>query len=86
VPQRLCVVCRTGSAKRALVRLVRAQGGVRVDPTGKAAGRGAYLCAAAACWSAPGLRGRLDAALKSAMSDADYAAVQAFGATLSDVP
>jgi hypothetical protein len=24
---------------------------VRIDPTGKASGRGAYLCADAACWS-----------------------------------
>ncbi len=82
MPQRTCVVCRTGSAKRALVRLVRAADGVRVDLTGKQAGRGAYLCGEPGCWQAPGLRGRLDAALKSSMSDADFAAIQAHGATL----
>ena len=82
MPQRTCVVCRTGSAKRALVRLVRAADGVHVDLTGKQAGRGAYLCAEPTCWSAQGLRGRLDAALKSSMSDADFTAIQAHGATL----
>jgi hypothetical protein len=55
------VSCRTEREKADLVRIVRTQTGqdvqnaqnveVRVDPTGKAPGRGAYLCADAACWS-----------------------------------
>jgi predicted RNA-binding protein YlxR (DUF448 family) len=63
-PTRTCVSCRTEREKGDLVRIVRTQTGqnaqnvqnvqnveVRVDPTGKAPGRGAYLCAEAACWS-----------------------------------
>ncbi len=50
VPQRTCVVCRSTTDKRALTRLVRAPGGVQIDPTGKANGRGAYLCGDPACW------------------------------------
>ena len=51
VPQRTCVACRTTDAKRTLIRLVRTpEGSVEVDPTGKRAGRGAYLCARVRCW------------------------------------
>lgn len=51
-PTRSCVACRTERDKRDLVRIVRAPGGeVLLDPTGKASGRGAYLCADPACWT-----------------------------------
>jgi uncharacterized protein len=51
VPQRTCVACRQKDAKRQYVRVVRSTGGsVHVDPTGKANGRGAYICARRACW------------------------------------
>ncbi len=56
VPQRTCVVCRSERGKRELVRIVRTpDGAVRVDPTGKVAGRGAYLCKARPCWQGPAL-------------------------------
>ena len=84
MPQRTCVVCRTTTAKRALVRLVRPpEGGVRLDPTGKQAGRGAYLCDDPACWRAPGLRQRLGNALKTTVSDEDFQSLQAYAATLA---
>lgn len=52
VPQRTCVACRQKDAKRGYVRIVRTpEGRVQVDPTGKANGRGAYLCPRRACWS-----------------------------------
>lgn len=50
VPIRTCVGCRESSDKKALLRIVRtADGEVRVDPTGKMAGRGAYLCGKKDC-------------------------------------
>lgn len=53
IPIRTCVVCRQPSDKKTLLRVVRAPekdgGGVAVDPTGRANGRGAYICASAAC-------------------------------------
>ncbi len=50
VPQRQCVACRQMRPKRELMRVVRTPAGdVRVDPTGKASGRGAYVCADEAC-------------------------------------
>jgi uncharacterized protein len=49
---RTCVACRTERQKRELMRIVRAPDGtVSLDPTGRAAGRGAYLCADGSCWS-----------------------------------
>lgn len=50
VPLRTCVVCRDKTGKRQLVRVVRTDSGVQVDPTGKMNGRGAYLCERDACW------------------------------------
>ena len=51
-PRRTCVSCRTERDKRDLVRIVRTPGGdATVDASGRASGRGAYLCADQACWS-----------------------------------
>jgi uncharacterized protein len=48
---RTCVACRSERQKRELVRIVRApDGSVALDPTGRAPGRGAYLCADSSCW------------------------------------
>lgn len=50
VPNRSCVACRTVRPKRELLRIVRnAAGEVAIDPTGRAAGRGAYVCATPEC-------------------------------------
>lgn len=49
-PIRMCVSCRETSEKRSLLRIVRGPDGqARLDPTGKAPGRGAYLCGAKEC-------------------------------------
>lgn len=51
VPVRTCISCRESGAKRGLTRIVRTPDGlVRIDPTGKMNGRGAYLCTRPACW------------------------------------
>lgn len=50
LPIRSCVSCRTKSNKRNLIRIVRTPDGeIRIDPTGKAPGRGAYLCRTKEC-------------------------------------
>ena len=44
-PQRSCVSCRTVREKKDLLRVVvTPEGDVVYDPSGKMAGRGAYLC------------------------------------------
>ena len=45
IPQRQCMGCRERKAKRELIRVVRGtDGAVTLDFSGKANGRGAYLC------------------------------------------
>ena len=52
-PQRSCVSCRTVRDKSDLLRVVvTPEGDVRYDPTGKLAGRGAYLCRNEECITA----------------------------------
>jgi uncharacterized protein len=83
VPQRTCVGCRKVLAKRTLIRVVRTAEGTRVDPTGKAAGRGAYLHSLRSCWES-GLRGALAHALKTELTDQDRETLRAFMAGLPD--
>lgn len=47
---RMCVSCREMQPKKELVRVVRTpEGAVVLDATGRANGRGAYLCKKSAC-------------------------------------
>ena len=47
---RMCVACREMRPKKELVRIVRApEGEVRLDRTGRANGRGAYVCGTPEC-------------------------------------
>jgi predicted RNA-binding protein YlxR (DUF448 family) len=64
-----------------MVRVVRTAEGVRVDPTGKLAGRGAYLHDRRECW-VRGLRGALANALKAELSVQDRAQLEDFINTL----
>ncbi len=65
-PMRMCVACQTMRPKRELVRIVAGrEGGISLDPTGKAAGRGAYLCRDTACLAKAVKEKRLERALKS---------------------
>jgi uncharacterized protein len=84
-PLRTCVGCRTVLPKRSLIRLVRlADGdGVQVDPTGKLAGRGAYLHNRRSCWE-KGLKGTLAHALKTTLTTDDTQRLQQFMETLPE--
>ena len=45
IPQRQCMGCRERKAKREMIRVVRGTDGtVGLDFSGKAPGRGAYIC------------------------------------------
>lgn len=51
IPIRTCIGCRQPFSKRSLLRIVESlDEGLVVDPSGKKAGRGAYLCYDRACW------------------------------------
>lgn len=69
VPQRTCVGCRSTSDKRAFARVVRTpEGDVVVDESGRANGRGAYICEQRACWQAALERDRLGRALRTTIT------------------
>jgi predicted RNA-binding protein YlxR (DUF448 family) len=70
-------------AKRQLIRIVRTADGVKIDPTGKLAGRGAYLHDRRSCWEA-GLEGSLAHALKVDLTAADRENLEAFMNTLAE--
>ena len=49
-PVRMCIACREMKLKKDMTRVVKnAAGEIYADPTGKAAGRGAYVCNSEAC-------------------------------------
>lgn len=85
IPLRTCIVCRQERGKRELIRIVRTpNAGVQVDPTGKLAGRGAYLCRSRACWEQALHGQRLAGALKVTLSVEEVAGLRAFMASLPE--
>jgi predicted RNA-binding protein YlxR (DUF448 family) len=66
-----------------MIRIVRTAEGVRVDPTSKMAGRGAYLHDRRECWER-GLKGALANALKTALSADERMKLEEFMSTLSN--
>ena len=65
-PARTCVHCRSSKDKRDLLRVVRApDGSVAYDPTGKANGRGAYVCRDESCLTGALGKGGLGRALST---------------------
>ena len=77
IPQRTCVGCRETLPKRQMVRIIRTSNGVQIDPSGKMAGRGAYLHDKHSCWSR-GLKGVLANALKTEINDDDRVRLEEF--------
>ncbi len=62
--QRTCIECRKTDSKQEFIRIVRTpEGAIEYDPTGKANGRGAYLCSLACLEKALQTR-KLDRALR----------------------
>lgn len=81
MPQRTCIGCREVLSKRSLIRIVRTSSGVQIDPTGKLAGRGAYLHNKRSCWVV-GLNGPLAHALKIELSEKDRKILHEYKETL----
>ena len=75
IPERSCVVCREVRPKPELNRLVRgADGKLAYDATGRAPGRGAYVCGG--CLERDLKRERLEQALRGKIDSADLARVR----------
>ena len=82
VPQRTCIGCRGVAGKRGLVRIVRTEQGVVVDPTGKLAGRGAYVHPTQSCWEAVLAGNRISQALRTALTPENRAELRLYGDSL----
>lgn len=64
-PIRTCIACRTSGDKRGLLRVVRQpDGAAAFDGTGKANGRGAYVCASEPCIALAQKQKKLNRSLK----------------------
>ncbi|MBQ6708126.1 MAG: YlxR family protein [Clostridia bacterium] len=73
LPQRKCVGCMNVKDKKDLVRIVKnSDGEISVDPSGKKAGRGAYICKSSECLEQARKRNRLEYAFKCKISSDVY--------------
>jgi uncharacterized protein len=81
VPQRSCIICHQVRSKRELIRLVHSpEAGIQVDASGKAPGRGAYLCSDLACWEKAARGEALSKALRVTLTEQDRVLITAHGA------
>jgi predicted RNA-binding protein YlxR (DUF448 family) len=79
VPERTCVGCRDAAPKADLLRLVRSSSGlVRVDPDGRAPGRGAYVHRSETCVDLALRRGALARALRTSVGSDEARKLRGF--------
>ncbi len=77
IPMRMCIACREMKPKTEMTRVVKtAEGEVFADPTGKAAGRGAYVCANPECLKKVGGKKLLHKAFSMNVSEGVYLGVE----------
>ena len=73
MPQRSCTGCNLKKDKKDLIRIVKDQTGkISVDKTGKAPGRGAYLCNSTECLEKAKKTKRLERALDTTIGEEIY--------------
>ncbi len=77
IPMRMCLCCREMMPKKELVRVVlNKEGEIRLDETGKAPGRGAYLCKQEGCRAKLQKTKALDRAFARAVPQEVYEALE----------
>ena len=73
IPMRMCVGCREMKPKAELIRIVKPQeGDASVDRTGRAAGRGAYICRSVECLRKAQKSRALERALETGIEEAVF--------------
>ena len=73
IPMRMCLGCHEMKPKAQLVRIVRdKEGNVSLDLTGKANGRGAYICKDVQCLKKARKTSAVDRAFSAKVSDEIY--------------
>jgi predicted RNA-binding protein YlxR (DUF448 family) len=80
------VACRTARPKRELQRIVRTQArDIVIDPSGRLAGRGAYVCKGTDCLELAIKRGALARALETQLPATFLAAVTSGAVTTNTI-
>ena len=78
IPMRMCVGCREMKPKAQLLRVVKpAEGEARIDRTGKASGRGAYICPRPECLKKAQKSRALERALDAKIDEAVFSQLEA---------
>ncbi|MBP3410506.1 MAG: YlxR family protein [Clostridia bacterium] len=77
IPMRMCVGCREMKPKMSLLRVVKPQeGDAHIDRTGKAPGRGAYVCDNIECLKKAEKIRALDRALDTKIEESVFRALE----------
>ena len=77
IPMRMCVGCREMKPKAMLLRVVKPQeGDAHIDRTGKAPGRGAYVCDNIECLKKAEKIRALDRALDTKIEESVFRALE----------
>lgn len=73
VPLRQCIGCLISKPKKELIRVVKSKDGeIKIDFTGKAAGRGAYICNDVECLKKMRKKKALNKAFQQEISEEIY--------------
>ncbi len=73
LPQRTCIGCNTQKNKKEFIRIVKnKEGEISIDKTGKAPGRGAYICDNAECLEKAIKSKRLEKSFEMKIEDTIY--------------
>ena len=73
IPQRTCIGCNQSKNKKELIRIVKNNSGeIFVDLTGKANGRGAYICNDVSCLDKAVKSKKLEKNFETKISDEIY--------------
>lgn len=73
IPLRKCLGCNEQKDKRELIRVVKTKDGdISLDLTGKANGRGAYICKNMSCYETARKRKAIERALQCSISEELY--------------
>ena len=77
IPMRSCVGCYESKPKKELIRIVRSpEGVISLDPVGKKAGRGAYICPNPDCLRKARKAKRLEKSLECEIGAEVYEALE----------
>ncbi len=76
IPTRMCIACRDKKPKKELIRIVAGEDGLFADESGKAQGRGAYICPTVECLDKAKKTKAFYRMLETKLSDESYNAIK----------